>query len=207
MYSVSSASSMPSSSFTTTASSTNWARKSRSTSTLVWASCASSDSSCEAEVGVEVEPVRRQLLLERLATVPDLLLDGSLRQRNLDLAEQCLENVVASLHALLESLHALEPGPQVGAQFVKRVELTGFLGEGVVEGRQLLGTNAADRDRRAPLCGREWTTERRVELGRLPRRQAQQRGVEPVDQPLGADLVRQTGRGAVFDRLSVRAEA
>ncbi len=51
------------------------------------------------------------------------------------------------------------------------------------------------------------TTERGVELGRLPRRQAEQRRVEPFDQPFAADLVRQAGRGAVFDRLPVDAQA
>ena len=135
MYSVSSASSIPSSSFATTASSTNWAPQVSLDVDLGVRLVRLQRFVLRGEVGIEVEPVCRQLLRERLTAVADLVVDGPLGQRDLDLAEQRLEDLVAGLHALLEPLDAFEPRPQVGSQLVEGVELARRLGEVVVEGR------------------------------------------------------------------------
>jgi len=63
----------------------------------------------------------------------DLLLDDLLRQRDLDLGEQLVEDGVADLVGLLELLGLLDALAEAGAQLLDGVELAGHLGELVVD--------------------------------------------------------------------------
>ena len=70
---------------------------------------------------------------------------------------------------LFEALDPFEPGADVGPQLIERVELARLLRESVIDLRQLLGANAADRHGGSAVLAEHRPGERSVELGRLAR--------------------------------------
>ena len=99
------------------------------------------------EVGVHRRAGVRQLLVDLLASTGELLGHDGVGQRDLGRVEQLLEHGVAGGGGLLEALAALEPGGDVVAQLLDRVELRGGLGELVVEARELLLLDRGQRTR------------------------------------------------------------
>ena len=119
-----------------------------------------------------------------------LVVDQLLRNRDLDLLEQLVDDLVARLHALAELLRLAELLAQVGAQLADRVELAGDLGEVVVGRRKLALLDAehghGDLGVLALVVAAE---QRRLERGGLAGGQGVERVVDAVDQLAGAELV------------------
>ena len=128
----------------------------------------------------------------------DLGLDDGLGDRHLDGLQQLLEDLVASLDALLEAPRLLDLLHDVGTQLVEGVELGGQLGEVVVELRQLALLDRLDGDDtvgRLALTGRRrWSGE----LLGLASGHADEGLVDTLQHVVGADLV-----GDAVDRVDL----
>ncbi len=119
-----------------------------------------------------------------------LVVDQLLRNRDLDLRQQLVDDLVARLHALAELLRLAELLAQVGTQLADGVELAGDLGEVVVGGRQLALLDAdhghGDLGGLALVVA---TEQRRLEGGGLAGGEGVEGIVDAVDQLAGAELV------------------
>jgi hypothetical protein len=123
-------------------------------------------------------------------------LDELLRNGDLDLLEQLLDDLVASLRALAEDLRLAELLTQVGLELVDRVELAGDLGEVVVGGGKLALLDGDDGDAdEGVLAGVVAAEQRRLERGALTRGERVERLVDAVDELTGAELVGDPLRG------------
>ena len=125
-----------------------------------------------------------------------LVVDQLLRDRDLDLLEQLVDDLVARLHALAELLRLAELLAQVGAQLADRVELAGDLGEVVVGRRQLALLDAEHRHRDLGVLALVVAAEQRsLERRGLAGGQGVERVVDAVDQLARAELVGDVRRG------------
>ena len=132
----------------------------------------------------------------------DLGVHGVLRQRELDVGAQPLEELVAGRDGAVGLLVLRHLLAQVGAQLVDGVELRGQLGELVVGRRQLALLDAVHRDGHLGLlAGVLAADEGGGEGGGLTGAQAADRLVEALEHGAGAHLV--GGAGDRVDLLAV----
>ena len=154
------------------------------------------------EVLLERDAGERELLLDLLATGGELLRHERLGQRDVDLAQQLVEDEVAGLGGLLHALAARDALAQVGAQLLQGVELRRHLDELLVELGELGLLDLGHRDRDVDLG----VLELAADEGRAERRgaaglEARDGLVEAVEHLGAADAVGQgLGRGVLDDR-------
>ena len=134
----------------------------------------------------------------------DLFCDDLLRQRDLDLGEQLLEDLVADRVRLLHLLGLLDPVDKAVAQLGDGVELAGHLGELVVEFGQFTFLDRVHGDRHLRLLARVVSGDQRGgELLRFAGLDTDQGLVEALDELTGTDLMRQTLGRSLLDGLAV----
>ncbi len=124
-----------------------------------------------------------------------LVVDEPLRNRDVDLLEQLVDDLVAGLDALAELLRLGELLAQIAAELADGVELAGDLGEVVIGGRQLAVLDGEQGDRDLRLLALVVAAEQGgLEVGGLPRGQRVECLVDALDQLARAELVGDVAR-------------
>ncbi len=156
------------------------------------------------EVGLELQALHRELLLDVLAAGLHLGLDQRVGDRHLDQVEDLLHERVAGLGGLLEALAVAQAHADVVLELGDGVELRGHLGELVVEVGELLLLDPVDGDRDLDgLAGEVAAGQGGLEGRGVAGGLAGHGLVEAVDHAAAADLVADAGGLAALDGLAV----
>ena len=156
------------------------------------------------EVLLEGEAGEAELLLDALTARVELVGDDALRQRDLDLLQEGLENGVTGGRGLLEALAVAEAAADVLLELLDGVELAGELGEVVVVLGELLLLHLVDGDVDVDLLADQLTAhEGALEVGGLAGGQTGDGLVEAVEHAALADLVAHPDSLGAVDVLAV----